>query len=59
MKMPIAKNMAVSVLGYHGVVGTAGRGTGLGGSVVLILNGVGDFPSLFALRQYNGSTAPR
>jgi hypothetical protein len=49
MKMPFARTTAGSILGSRGVVG---RWTG---SVpVLKLDGVGDFPSLFALREYNG-----
>ena len=45
MKMPITKTTAASIIGSRGVVG------GWTGSIlVLILDGVGDFPSLFALR---------
>lgn len=55
MGMSFAKTTAALILGSRGVVGTAGRCAGLGGSVpVLILDGVGDFPSRSTLREYNG-----
>jgi hypothetical protein len=49
MKMPIARTTGASVIGSRGVVGG-----GTGSIPVLIQDGVGDFPSLFTLREYNG-----
>jgi hypothetical protein len=46
MKIPFAKPTAASFLGSRSVVG--------GSVLVLILDGVGNFPSLFALPEYNG-----
>jgi hypothetical protein len=49
MKIPFARTTDASVLDSREVVGTAGR-SGLGGSVVLMLDGVGSF---FVLQEYN------
>ena len=55
IRVAVRKDDAPSILGSRGIVGTAGRG--LCWEVrywcsALKLDGVGDFASLFALREY-------